>query len=348
MIRQILLAGDSTVTNRGASEDYESGICYTGWGEMLSLHLGLGYRVKNFAKSGLTTDTFREKGHYELLLESLNEGDYVLFQFGHNDQKVAELQHNGRYKENLIRYIKEISERQGIPILVTSLARNSWKCGTDEYNDLLIDYANTVREVAREQGVALIDLHKYSKEWIMAEGREAVKPYFYPGDFTHTNDYGAFFFAEFVASELRPIIVQKNEKLDVSGFCPSKIPSFLGEESKNIVSRLEALRVVREYCAFFAKNDVSGSFENSELLCAEQNGYLLYTDGLENNITESEFVELFKLGVSSRETVPIGLFKDKEIEKKSITREDVKEYLKEFENKMNYSKNRKKQEIAGS
>ncbi len=346
MIRQILLAGDSTVTNRGFSDDYESGICYTGWGEMLSMHLGLDYRVKNFAKSGLTTDTFREKGHYELLLGSLNEGDYVLFQFGHNDEKVKELQASGRYKENLIVYINEIREKNAEPILVTSLARNSWKCGTNEYNDLLEEYADVVRNLAIEKNVKLIDLHKFSKEWIIKEGREAVKPYFYPGDFTHTNDYGAFFFAEFVAKSLRQFIKPKNEKIDVAGFCPSKIPSLLLENSESVVSKIEALRIAREYCAFFAKNDMQRENENSEILCARHNGYLLFEDRLDENISEKEFVQLFKLAVSSRELVPEDFVSTHKREK--LTRREVLEYLKDFENKVGYSKNRKKAEIAGS
>lgn len=85
MLRQILIAGDSTVTNRVSSEEYESGICYTGWGQMLPLFLGIYYRVKNFAKSGLTIDSFRTEGHYDLLISQINPKDYVIFQFGHND-----------------------------------------------------------------------------------------------------------------------------------------------------------------------------------------------------------------------------------------------------------------------
>ena len=43
-------------------------------------------------------------------------GDYVFFQFGHNDQKLPGLQAKGGYRANLQRYIKE-NQAKGLSYL---------------------------------------------------------------------------------------------------------------------------------------------------------------------------------------------------------------------------------------
>lgn len=348
MIRQILIAGDSTVTNRKVSDNYESGVCYTGWGEMISLYLGINYRVKNFALSGRTTDTFRSEGHYNNLISELNEGDYVLFQFGHNDQKREELQHNGRYRENLINFVSEIREKKANPILVTPLARNSFNCDTYEYNDLLIDYANIVKEVSRETDTPLIDLHNFSKQWIINEGREEVKAYFYPGDFTHTNDYGAFKFAGYVCECLDKIIEPELNHIGWLATCPSKIPTFLYEQQQLNLTRLEALRLFREFCAYFAKNEIVKTSRNTEIICAEQNGYNIFKKDLAEFVTEAEFVTLLYKATSGRESLPQGVFDEIYENNDTINRKKAVVYLDIFEEKMNYSRNKIQQEIKGS
>ncbi len=348
MKKQILIAGDSTVTNRVSTVQSESDCCYTGWGQMLPLYLGTDYKVRNFAQSGLTTDTFKQGGHYDLLLSYLNAEDYVLFQFGHNDQKVPELRCDVRYKENLITYINEIRERKAIPIIVTPLARNSWCCKSGKYNDLLLEYAEIAKEVCKETNTHLIDLHKSSKNWIVSEGREKVKHYFHPGDFTHSNDHGAFKFAGFVHEELKTIIAPSINPLAWSDLCPSKVPMFLYEDVDKTLTREEALRTVREFCSFFAKNEKNISNDNPEIIAARQNDYLLFEDKLDEFITEKDFLELVTLGLSGREIVPKDLFpKDKEY-KCTITRKIALNYIDIFEDALNYKKDKVAPEIAGS
>ncbi len=347
MLRQILIAGDSTVTNREPSEDYESGICYTGWGQMLSLYVGIDYRVKNFAKSGLTTDTFRQEGHYDKLLKELNEGDYVMFQFGHNDQKLKELHYDGRYKENLITYINEIRERKAIPILVTPLARNTWNCISNEYNDLLFDYANVVREVSSETHTFLVDLHSFAKDWISEKGRDGVRPYFYPGDYTHTNDYGAAFFGQFVAESLESLIKPKTEAFDWKRLSPSNIPKFLSEDVDSKLIRKEALAIARIVGIFFAKNEEVPTDRDSEIICAEQNGYKIFEDRLDEFVTENELLGLLRVAICRQDKELEKIFVEKEVGSETITRKEVKSYLEAYEDKLNIAKDKKKHKIAG-
>ncbi|MCD7883923.1 MAG: GDSL-type esterase/lipase family protein [Lachnospiraceae bacterium] len=198
----IYIAGDSTVTDQSADYPYAPGTSYSGWGQMLSAYLTGDVAVSNHAHSGLTTESFREEGHYAIVEKYIRKGDYCLFQFAHNDQKLDHLKAQGGYRQNLERYIRECREKGAYPILVTPLARNTWKGGDGSYNDLLAEYAEVCKEIGSELQVPVADLHGRSMEWIMQNGREAVRTSFFPDDYTHTNDYGAYRMAGFVADEL--------------------------------------------------------------------------------------------------------------------------------------------------
>ena len=200
-IPAIYLAGDSTVTDQTCPKPYMPGGCYSSWGQCLAYFIGESTAIDNQAHSGLTTETFRNEGHYDIVKKYIRPGDFCLFQFGHNDQKLAHLQAQTGYKENLMNYVNEIRGLCGVPILVTPLARNTWK-DDGTYNDLLAEHAQAVFEVGEETGVPVIDLHKYAADLIKKNGKEASRVYFHPGDMTHTNEYGSFLFAHFIAREL--------------------------------------------------------------------------------------------------------------------------------------------------
>ncbi|MCD8105900.1 MAG: GDSL-type esterase/lipase family protein [Lachnospiraceae bacterium] len=198
----IYIAGDSTVTDQSADYPYAPGTSYAGWGQMLPAYLTDDVAVSNHAHSGLTTESFREEGHYAIVEKYIRKGDYCLFQFAHNDQKLDHLKAQGGYRQNLERYIRECREKGAYPILVTPLARNTWKGSDGSYNDLLAEYAGVCKEIGSELQVPVLDLHARSMEWIMQNGREAVRTSFFPDDYTHTNDYGAYRMAGYVADEL--------------------------------------------------------------------------------------------------------------------------------------------------
>jgi len=197
----LLLMGDSTVTDQTALSPYAPGATYCGWGQIMPAYLGMEACVMNFARSGLTVETCRQQGLYELLLAQLRPGDTVLMQFGHNDQKRPHLQADGGYADALRAFIDELRARGAKPAVVTPLARNSW-WNEREYNDLLRAFAASALRVAQEKGVPSIDLHGFMMDVITAQGREAVKPLFHVGDYTHTNDFGAYLAAGYVAAEL--------------------------------------------------------------------------------------------------------------------------------------------------
>ena len=198
---RVFLMGDSTVTDQCAGLPYAPGSSYAGWGQMLGRFLPGDWCVSNHAHSGLTTESFTEGGHWAIVEPRLRAGDFCLLQFGHNDQKLPHLAARGGYTERLRGYLRAIRTRGAQPVLVTPLARNTWTAD-GRYNDLLAEYAAAVFDLGRQEQVPVIDLHGYAMEGICAEGRERSKRWFYPGDYTHTNDFGACRFAAFVAGRL--------------------------------------------------------------------------------------------------------------------------------------------------
>lgn len=201
----IFIGGDSTVTDQPADYPYSPGATYCGWGQMITAFLNEKVAVSNHAHSGLTTESFRKEGHYSIISQYIKPGDYFFMQFGHNDQKIEELREDKGYRENLTRYINEISSQGAFPVIITPLCRNTWKDEGKEYNDLLEKYAEECLRLGAELEVPVLDLHKLSMEEILKCGLEESKKYFHPGDYTHSNDYGAYLFASFVAAEIKRI-----------------------------------------------------------------------------------------------------------------------------------------------
>ncbi len=199
------LAGDSTVTDQIVSRPCEPETSYAGWGQMLPYYLGGGIAVANHAYSGLTTETFRQKGYYSIAEGCRKEGDFIFFQFGHNDQKLRHLRARGGYRENLIRYIEENRAAGLYPVLVTPLARNTWN-RDGGYHDLLADNAAVCLELGEEMDVPVLDLHGVSARYILEHGNEGSQPLFVPGDYTHTNICGAQVVAGMVASEMKRVL----------------------------------------------------------------------------------------------------------------------------------------------
>lgn len=198
----IYIAGDSTVTDQSADYPYAPGTSYSGWGQMITAYFDENIAVSNHAHSGLTTDSFRKEGHYAVIDQYSKPRDFFLYQFGHNDQKLEDLKARGGYQTNLLRYISECRDKGAYPVIVTPIARNTWKGNDGTYNDLLAEYAESCKEVGRLADVPVIDLHQRSMDFVVKNGLEASKAYFFPNDYTHNNDYGAYLMAGLVAREI--------------------------------------------------------------------------------------------------------------------------------------------------
>jgi lysophospholipase L1-like esterase len=148
----------------------------------------------------------------------LKPGDYVIIQFGHNDQKIDDPNRYASpedYKQNLIRYVEEASAKGAIPVLATPLSRRSF----DEQGNLKdthLSYTEKVKEVAVLKQVTLLDLNARSRTLIMDWGEEKSKELFMhiaPGQYdrfpegivdnTHFSPTGAFRICDLVVEEMK-------------------------------------------------------------------------------------------------------------------------------------------------
>jgi DNA sulfur modification protein DndE len=209
----IFLIGDSTMADKPLEGNPERG-----WGQLFPQYLLPGIQVQNHAMNGRSTKSFIKEGRWDTVMSRMRKGDYVLIQFGHNDQKVEDTNRSapahGLYKENLIRFVNETRRKGGFPILMTPVMRRKF----DEkgiFVDQHGDYPNVVKEVAALLKVPMIDLHKSSETLIVKEGVEGSKRLFlnipaqhfknYKGkeeDNTHFSEYGAASMASLVCQSI--------------------------------------------------------------------------------------------------------------------------------------------------
>src|SRR5687768_3388859 len=78
---KVFLIGDSTMSQKEIQAFPE-----TGWGMPFSYFFDSSVTVDNRAKNGRSTRTFIEEGLWKPVIDNLQEGDYVMIQFGHNDE----------------------------------------------------------------------------------------------------------------------------------------------------------------------------------------------------------------------------------------------------------------------
>jgi DNA sulfur modification protein DndE len=137
--------------------------------------------IDNRALNGRSTFSFRSEGHWNALLEDLMEGDWVLIQFGHNDEKSQDptryAEAHTDYRENLIRFTREVRGRGGNPLLATPIVRRLF----DETGQLIPthgEYPEVVREVARSENVPLIDLQERTRDFVQKLGEAGSKDFY--------------------------------------------------------------------------------------------------------------------------------------------------------------------------
>lgn len=172
----IHLAGDSTLAEKLAEKRPE-----TGWGEQLAARFHPGsVRVLNHAKNGRSTRTFIEEGRWQALLDGLQAGDWVLIQFGHNDQSVEKPDRYtplADYERNLARFVADVRARGATPILLTPVARRRYD-GEGRVQDSHGEYPGRVRALAAREHVALIDLERRSQAVLQEVGVEGSRRLF--------------------------------------------------------------------------------------------------------------------------------------------------------------------------
>ena len=208
----IYCIGDSTMADKKPEVFPE-----TGWCQALPLFLDETVTVHNHARNGRSSKSFIDEGRWQVVLDSLQQGDVLFIQFGHNDQKEYDSSRYttpfGTYTKNLERFVSEAREKGAEPILFTSIVRR--KFGDDgQLIDTHEDYPVATRQVAAKLDVPLIDLQQLTEEWINGMGDEPSKAMYlwtapndkFPEgrqDDTHLSETGAAEVAKLALQECR-------------------------------------------------------------------------------------------------------------------------------------------------
>lgn len=230
----LFLIGDSTVRNGRDDGQGKGPAGQWGWGNPVAAYFDTArINVVNRAVGGLSSRTYLTSGHWERTLALVKPGDFVIMQFGHNDEapvndtKRARGTINGTGNEaeeidNLItkkhevvhtygwylrKYVNEARAKGATPIICSLIPRKNW----DEEGKIVRNknnYAGWAAEVAAQEKIGFIDLNEEVARQYDELGREAVMKLFpttTPDEHTHTNWAGAVLNARTIVNALKAL-----------------------------------------------------------------------------------------------------------------------------------------------
>jgi lysophospholipase L1-like esterase len=197
----IWVVGDSTAANKKAEVAPE-----TGWAMVLPDFFNGGVKVHNHALNGRSSKSFMSEGSWKSVFDSLKKSDYVIIQFGHNDEKPDSVRHTEpftTYKEILKLYIDEARSKGAIPIICSPIVRRHFD-SSGKLKDTHGDYIKAAYEIANETSTVFIDMEAKTRKLVTESGQKKSKSLFLfckPGEYinrpngvqdsTHLNSYGA-------------------------------------------------------------------------------------------------------------------------------------------------------------
>ncbi len=233
----IFIIGDSTA----AKKDLSKGSPERGWGMALQCYFDEAFiYVDNHAVNGRSSLSFINEGRWQTVVDRIKPGDYVIIQFGHNDEKPKADRHTdpgSTFDYNLARFVRETREKGGIPVLMNCVVRRNYTQklpkGDDEAlrqttfkdapktieGDTLVDthglYRVAPRDVAHRMNCLFVDANKITHDLETSLGKEGSKRlhmWYKPGehpalpqgrqDNTHYNIWGAHQVARLLADAL--------------------------------------------------------------------------------------------------------------------------------------------------
>ena len=195
-VTTVFLCGNSTVVDQ-ENEPWAS------WGQMITRWFNGDVAVANYAESGLSCTTFLAQLRLDKILTQLKKGDYVIVEFGHNDEKEKKAGDGAWY-----------SYSRNLKIFADRAFNNDHKTINNTHGD----YPDAMKTVARREGVPVIDLTAMSTKFYEALGEDGSKKSLvhYPAntfpnqdkplaDNTHFNPFGAWEIAKMIVMGLKDI-----------------------------------------------------------------------------------------------------------------------------------------------
>ena len=235
----VFFTGDSTVKNADKDDDG-----MWGWASQAQTVFDeTKITLCNAGRAGRSTRTFIREGLWDKVYNSLQPGDFVTIQFGHNDispitdrkargtiastKDTLHVYHmdDGSYETvysfgwYLKKMIDDVREKGATPILVSLTPRNEWPGGKVERRD--DSYGKWYREVVEQTGVEFIDMHNISADFLdkkfavkkLPDDKEKAKAkiadikkkagVYFKQDHTHASKLGAQMNAQSMAKGLR-------------------------------------------------------------------------------------------------------------------------------------------------
>jgi DNA sulfur modification protein DndE len=219
----IYMIGDSTMSNKPQEDNPERG-----WGMMFQQYFDSTVSIVNHAVNGCSTRTFISENRWQNVYEKIQPDDYVIIQFGHNDEnpeKKDRYASPADYKINLIKFINETRSKNAIPILCTPIVRRRFD-NDGKFYDTHGVYPDIVRQLADSMKVPILDMHRKSEKLIIDAGVEGSKKFFlwiklgeYKSlpkgreDNTHFSEYGATKMAQLAVEGLRELNIELTSML---------------------------------------------------------------------------------------------------------------------------------------
>lgn len=196
----VYIIGDSTVSNFSPPDPRQ------GWGQVIGRNFAEDVEIKNYALSGRSSKSFWEEGAWKPVVAQLKSGDYVLIQFGHNDEKNDERGTDayGDYLDYLSRYVDDSLKAGAQPVLITPVSRGSFKSGSSHGT-----YPDAMIYLAKKKHVPYIDLTTMSEDYYGKIGESAEYKLFIASidgkDNTHFTPAGAIAIANLVAQGIKAL-----------------------------------------------------------------------------------------------------------------------------------------------
>ncbi|MEO6733480.1 MAG: rhamnogalacturonan acetylesterase [Ferruginibacter sp.] len=221
----LYIIGDSTVKNG----DGKNNNTLQGWGSFIDSFFDTSrISIQNLAIGGRSSRTFITDGRWDKILATLQKGDYVIMQFGHNDsgalddtarargtlkgvgddsvqiynpiRKVKEVVHS--YGWYMRKYVSEAKAKGATAIICSPIPRNDWKDGKVIRSNS--SYGLWARQVSESSNAYFIDLNNMLGEEYEKLGIEKTSTFF-PQEHTHTNKEGAIFNAGVVVQGVKDL-----------------------------------------------------------------------------------------------------------------------------------------------
>ena len=252
----VYVIGDSTVQTYNASAYPQ-----TGWGQVLGSFFDESrVKVVNHALGGRSSKTFIQEGRLETVKNSLQKGDFVLVQFGHNDRYFGSKAREVPFDSLaywLQQYVDAAKSKGAIPVFVTPMNMNMGANGRNIFTEY--DVVGKMLELSKKNGIPYVNLNAksynaYSKSWNPAYVSRYQFKMFLKGEYpnypdgvtndgtTHFQESGSITHSQWIVEELENAL---------------KTESYISADAKTSLTQLVA--GLKPRYAFTVKANISNS-----------------------------------------------------------------------------------------